>query len=113
MELKIIDREDNITQVALVGHLDTTATQKIDGRFQAATVVRGNPTIVDLSNLDFIASLGIGMLLSAARGLHSKGVGIVLAGPKGAVETTLRRSSLDSVLPIAANLAKAEELLKH
>ena len=73
MELSIIESNDTLTHVALSGRLDAVGVQQVGTRFQGVTASRGKPTIIDLSNVEFIASLGLGMLLSCARSLHGRG----------------------------------------
>ncbi|HET6349526.1 MAG TPA: STAS domain-containing protein, partial [Candidatus Krumholzibacteria bacterium] len=78
MQLTIIPRTDGFTQVALSGRLDAMGVQSVGTRFQNATAALGKPTIIDLTDLEFVASLGLGLLLSSARALHKKGARAVI-----------------------------------
>ena len=72
MELHTGESSDTLTRVALVGMLDMVAVGEIESEFLAATASRGKNTIVDISQLSFIASLGMGVLVSAYKGLKRK-----------------------------------------
>ena len=111
MELTIIPRPDELTQVAISGRLDAVGVQKVETRFQGAVSARGKHTIIDLSKVEFIASLGLGMLLSAARTLHKRGARAVIVNPQPLVLKTLETAHMTSVIPVVATVADAEELL--
>lgn len=107
-ELSIVERADSITQVSIAGRLDAVGVDKIGPRFQSATAARGRNTIIDLSEVDFIASLGLGMLLSAARALHNRGARAVVVNPHPLVFKVLEAAHMPSVIPVVATVADAE-----
>lgn len=107
MQLDIVERDDNISQVALIGRLDLHSLNDINLKFHAATAVRSQPAVIDLSQLTYIASLGMGMLISCAQSLHRKGHTMVLYGATGDVETALKTAGLDQAIPLVANLDAA------
>jgi anti-anti-sigma factor len=111
VQLSIIQRADNLTQVALMGRLDAVGVEKIGIGFQAATAARGRPTIIDMSGVEFIASLGLGMLLSAARSLHGRGARTVIVNPQPFVMKVLETAHMPSVIPVVSSVAEAEALL--
>ena len=112
VELSIIQSTDNLTHVALSGRLDAMGVQQVGIRFQGATASRGKPTIIDLSQVDFIASLGLGMLLSCARSLHGRGVRTVIVNPQPLVQKALEAAHMDSVIPVVHSVKEAEAALK-
>ena len=99
-ELKIIEAGDDLTHVALTGRLDSAGVPDVEPRFSSYVGARRKPTIVDLSDLDFIASLGIGTLISAARGLKLHGVKMVLVAPPEPIDKVLRAANIDRIIPI-------------
>ncbi|HEV3417204.1 MAG TPA: STAS domain-containing protein [Pirellulales bacterium] len=111
MELQIGDGAAPVSRVALVGMLDMVAVGQVETKFMAVTVARGKNTIVDLSQMAFIASLGMGMLVSAHKGLKRRGAKIVLLNPQPDVELALTTARLQEILPIAHSEQEAEQLL--
>ena len=111
MELKIGDSTESVSRVALIGMLDMVAVGQVETKFLAATVARGQDVIVDLSGMTFIASLGMGMLISCAKSLHRHGAKMVLLRPTGIVEEALKAVGIDQVIPIAHSLEDAYRLL--
>src|SRR5437016_3135842 len=101
MELHTGDSTDALTRIALVGMLDMVAVGEIETQFMAATASRGKNTIVDVSQLSFIASLGMGVLVSAYKALKRKGARMVLLAPQADVESALVAARLQEILPIA------------
>ena len=112
MRLETIPAEDTLHHVALVGRLDIKGVNDIQYEFQQATTVLPKPTVVDLSKVTYIASLGLGMLVSAAKHLQRRGVKMVLLNPTPLVRKTIETSCLNHVLPIADDRAAALELLR-
>lgn len=100
IELHTQDSSERITRVALVGMFDVLAVGQIETRFMAATVARGRDTVVDLSQLSFISSMGMGVLVTTYKGLKRRGARIILLSPQPEVENALRVARLQDLLPI-------------
>ncbi len=111
MELRLIEESAGKTRVALVGMLDMVGVGKVETKLLATLVGRGANAIVDLAEMSFISSLGMGLLLNAAKGLKRKGAKFVLLSPQPDVEAALRVARLTEVLPVARDEAEAERLL--
>lgn len=111
MELRENVRNDNITELALIGRLDVVGLQQVETQFFAFTAAARRDTILDLSGLEFIASLGIGMLISSAKTLSQHGARMVLVNPRPDVDAVLRMTGIENAIPIVASIADAEALL--
>lgn len=109
--LEVTETTDSLTAVGLSGRLDVDGVQGVELKFNALTAARKRPAIVDLSGLEFIASLGIGMLIAAARTLRGHGANLVLLSPGGRVEEVLRAARIDEVIPIVSSREEALERL--
>lgn len=100
MEMRTIDRDDGVTEVKLVGSLDIEGANAIDIPFHGTTAAAGKPCIVDAAELDFVASLGMRMLVSCAQALQNKDTRMVMLNPQEDVAFALQTAGLDSVIPI-------------
>lgn len=100
MEMATSQLDGNVTCVRLRGRLDATGADRIDVPFTAQVVAAGHPTVVDLSDVSFIASMGIRLLISAARGLDRKGARIALFGARDLVRTVLQEAAIDQIIPL-------------
>src|SRR5262245_46306772 len=107
MDMQVKDVEGNLTQVVLTGRLDTSGVGGIETRFLAAVVPPGKPVIVDLSRVEFVASLGVRMLLSAARSLGSKGAKLALYAPQELVNEVLEAVAVKEIVPVCADANSA------
>ena len=67
-----ITEEDGVVRVGLVGRLDTPGVDAIETRFTGAVCPRGARTVVDLSGVEFIGSLGLRMFITIARALSRR-----------------------------------------
>jgi anti-sigma B factor antagonist len=111
VQINEIHLDQNITHLALVGRLDVAGLHAMDIRFHGYTAARRKPTLVDMSGVEFIASLGMGMLISCAKSLQRHGAKMVLLNPTAPVEEALKAVGMDQVMSITHNLDDAVRLL--
>jgi anti-sigma B factor antagonist len=110
MEITRVD--DRITKVALKGRLDTPGVDQIENRFVATLVPSGKSAIVDCSGLQFVASLGIRMLISVARGMRQRHAKLALYGVPPLIQETFDTASLPEIIPIGIDEADALHLVR-
>ncbi|MBX9715004.1 MAG: STAS domain-containing protein [Burkholderiaceae bacterium] len=111
MEMLVTEIDGPLTHIRLNGRLDSPGVDRIEIKFTAAVASRGHNVVVDLSGVDFLASMGIRMFIASARALHLKGAKMVLFGATEAVLSVLEHVALDQIIPIAATEAEAIERL--
>jgi anti-anti-sigma factor len=111
VQIHEIRLDEALTHIALIGRLDIAGLHATDVKFHGYTAARRRPTLVDMSQVEFIASLGMGMLISCAKSLQRFGVKMVLLNPKGLVEEALKAVGIDQVIPIAYSMEDAQRLL--
>jgi|SoiMetStandDraft_2_1073263.scaffolds.fasta_scaffold314380_2 anti-anti-sigma factor len=100
MELEIKNQSDQITHVALRGRLDTAGVGEIELKFTSHTVPRGKSLLLDMSEVTFLSSLGLRMLLTVAKALGRRGAKTVLLSPQPAVREILSLSGFDQLMPV-------------
>ena len=69
-----------VRKVVLAGRLDTAGVDRVETKFGAVIVPADKNTIVDLTQVSFLASMGIRMLIATARSLSRKGSKLVMYG---------------------------------
>jgi anti-sigma B factor antagonist len=106
MELQMIDLGD-IARIALSGRLDTVGVGEIETRFTASVVPQARDTVVDLSEVTFVSSMGIRMLIGTARALSLRKARLVLFGAQPLVLESLGITGLDAIVPIVADESEA------
>jgi anti-anti-sigma factor len=104
--------DNDITHLALVGRLDVAGLKAADVKFHGYTAARRKPTLVDMSKVEFIASLGMRMLISCATALKRHGAKMVLLIPSGIVEESLKAVGIDQAIPTVHSLDDALQLLR-
>ncbi len=104
-------RVGDVTKVLLTGRLDTAGVSRIERTFAAEIVPLGKAAIVDLSQVAFLASLGVRMLISTTRALVGKGGKLVLYGANAAVREIIETTSLHEIVPVATTEAEAIALV--
>ena len=112
MELTTEQLPDGVEKIALAGRMDSAGTQEIDLRFTALTATRAALIVVDLSQVSFLASIGIRSLLLSARALSRRGGRMVLASPQPRVEEVLKVAGIDTLISIYADVGSACVALK-
>jgi anti-sigma B factor antagonist len=94
MELLSIQRGSNIR---LVGELDMSTAPELDEALRAA-VEHGGPILVDLSELRFIDSSGINVVVQAAMSLGGRGC-LILHGEQDRIRRVLDLVQVDGSIP--------------
>jgi anti-sigma B factor antagonist len=103
----VITDESGVTKAELAGRLDTANVNELEHHFTTGIMPKAQNTVVDLSNVSFIASLGIRMLLTTARGLASRGAKFVMFGANPAVMEIFETTALSDIIPILVTEADA------
>jgi anti-sigma B factor antagonist len=111
IQLNEIRLDDQITHLAIVGKLDITGLHAVDVKFHGYTAARRRPTLVDISGLEFITSLGMGMFVSCARSLQRSGAKMVLLNPQPVVEEALKAVGIDEGVPIVNSVEEGLRIL--
>ena len=105
------DNLGDVRRVVLMGRLDTKGVDTVESLFGAAIVPNGKNTIVDLSQVTFLASMGIRMLISTARALSRKGGKLVMYGAGIGVKDVIEITALTDLSPLASNEGEALDLV--
>lgn len=104
--------ESDIGYVSLIGRLDVRSVPQIEEEFQNTVVPPQKPLIVDLSGVELMNSVGLGLLIVASDSLNVHGIPVVLLNPQPKVERVIRMACVDALLPITHSLADALKVLK-
>lgn len=112
MELTTEQLADGVQKIALSGRMDSAGTEQIDLRFAGLTETRPALIVIDLSEVSFLASIGMRTLLTNAKALALGRGRMALAAPQPLVEQVLRLAGIDALIPVYADIGKACEGLK-
>ena len=96
-----------VRKVALVGRLDTAGVDRVETYFGAAIVPAGKNTVVDLTQVTFLASMGIRMLIATTRALSRKGAKLIMFGAVPGVMDVIETTALTDIIPLAATETEA------
>jgi anti-anti-sigma factor len=107
MDWKVSNLANGVTLVEVTGRMDVPGALRADPAF-AEIAEANDKVIVDLSQLAFLASLGIRTLVTTSKTLRAKEGNLVLLNPQPNIEQVLRSSGIDTIIPIAHDLASAE-----
>jgi anti-anti-sigma factor len=99
-----LDRE--IIRAKLVGRMDYAGATEIDARFMELAGLE-KLLLVDLSKVEFLASMGIRTLIMAAKVVKARGDKMVLFNPEMMVAKVLQTSGTDILIPVYYDLALA------
>jgi anti-anti-sigma factor len=107
VELEVTFSED-IARVKLRGRLDTPGVDQVEAKLSSAVLNGGSRSaVVDLSEVSFIASMGLRMFISIAKALRRQNAMIVLFSPQSQVDEVFNTAMLRNILPIVADEAEA------
>jgi anti-anti-sigma factor len=82
------------------GQLDSSTAAAHERSIQGLLAGGASSVAIDLSEVDFLSSAGLRVLLAAAKAAQTKGGKIVLISPKPAVLDVLKVSGFDKLIEI-------------
>jgi anti-sigma B factor antagonist len=113
MELAVENLEGGIKCISLSGRLDLKGTQEIDLKFTGLVAAGKQSVIVDMSKVEFVASIGIRTLLNNIKALQPVKAKMVILKPQKMVEDILKLAGIDMYAPIVHDQAAALEEVKR
>ncbi|MDP2411543.1 MAG: STAS domain-containing protein [Pseudolabrys sp.] len=105
MEITIEDLPGH-TKASLSGRFDTTGAIAIELPFNTLANER-RALVIDLSNVTFMSSYGIRVLLRGGKIAMSKGAKLVIFCPDTAVSKVLTRAGTSDLIPVYPTLSAA------
>ena len=106
MKIEAESLDGGIVKISLAGRMDLQGTQEIDLKFSAYAATQRS-VIVDMSAVDFLASMGIRTLLLVAKAVAGRGGNMVLFNTDPNVTMVLEMTGIDTLIPIRRSLAEA------
>ena len=94
-----IDEQDGTTRIRLIGKLDARGADEIEMKFILATKNSAR-VAVHLSELDYLASMGIRMMVTAGKASARRGAKLVMFNASEAVAKVITTAGLDEVVPL-------------
>ena len=111
MELKYSELENGIRLIQLTGKLDIIGVGEIETKFTGHCAGERPHILVDLTGVEFLASIGIRLLTINAKSLTSRGGRMVLLNPIAEVRNVLDVTGIPAIIPIYDGLESAEAVL--
>jgi anti-anti-sigma factor len=106
MRIEAENLDGGILKLNLAGRMDVQGSSEIDVQF-TSYAARQRAVVVDMSGVDFLASIGIRTLLLTAKAMSHRGGKMVLFNPDDNVTKILEMAGIDTLIPIVRSLDEA------
>jgi anti-sigma B factor antagonist len=111
--MSIITHDDvgaDLRRIMISGRLDTTGVNSVAAQLAELTAAPMKGVVVDLSGVKFLASIGIGALITSAKAVTARGGKMVLVvNPSTTVMMSLEATGVDDMIPVFESAAEAEK----
>ena len=111
MRLEVEQLEEGLTKVNLFGRMDIAGVDEIALRLTSVTAVDRRKVIVDLTGVDFMASIGVRAILQNARSVKLRGGSMAVMGASEFVAQVLDSAGVGHVVPVVPDLPSARSTL--
>lgn len=111
MKLEYSELDSGIRLIKLSGRLDMAGTNLIDKQFVEYCSGDNVFVLVDLSQVNYLSSIGIPMLISSAKAVANRGGRMALLNPQTSVKLVLDITGVANMLRIYKDLDTAKERL--
>jgi anti-anti-sigma factor len=93
------------------GRIDATNAAAAESEVLASLERAGPSVVIDLSQVAYLSSAGLRVLLVAAKSARGRGGKAVVVAPQTAVLEVLKMSGFDKIIPISVSIEAATQLL--
>jgi anti-sigma B factor antagonist len=101
MPITYEDAASGVRLIKLSGRMDIAGTGQIEVPFASLACTDMHNVVVDLTGVEFLASIGIRCLISNAKAQHNRGGKLVLfVGDNEQVARTLETTGIDALIPM-------------
>lgn len=111
MELQFDTMQNGIRILKLIGKLDIFGTGEIETKFSGYCAGQKPLVVVDLVEVDFLASIGIRLLVLNAKSIASRGGKMVIINPIPEVQHILEVTGIPAIIPVYSHFESAEAVL--
>lgn len=111
MELQYSELDNRIRLIKLTGRLDILGVGEIETKFAGYCSGESPRVLVDLSGVEYLASIGIRLLTINAKSIASRKGLMVLVKPTPEVRNILEITGIPSLIPVYEGLESAEVVL--
>jgi anti-sigma B factor antagonist len=111
MEIHYNELENGIGLIKLNGKLDIIGVGEIETKFAGYCSGDKTRVVVDLSQVGFLASIGIRLFMLTAKSIASRNGRMVLLNPSPGVRHVLEITGIPAIIPIYTHLESAETVL--
>ena len=102
------DIGEDLRRIVITGRLDTPGTNEISPSLHELAAAPKRAVIVDLSAVQFAASIAIGQMISTAQEVKARGGHMVLlVSGTSSVMMTLKMGSIDRIVPVFQYMQEA------
>jgi anti-anti-sigma factor len=106
MEIEVENHPRGVTVAVLSGRFDTTGAVAIELPFNTLATEKA-AIVIDLSNVNFMSSYGIRVLLKGAKIAKGKNGNLVIFCPDNAVRKVLNTAGASDLIPVHPTRAAA------
>jgi anti-sigma B factor antagonist len=96
----IIDKTEIITEIKLIGRLDSNTSQKLETEMIELINSSSKNILINLDELNYISSSGLRVFLLAAKSLDTKGMRLKLCGMKNYIKEVFDIAGFSSIFDI-------------
>ena len=109
MPISYHDIGENLRRIVISGRLDMPGTDSVASQLAELTAAPKKGVVVDLSAVNFLASIGIRALIISAKAVQQRGGKMVLVVSRGStVIMSIEATGVDQLIPVFNNAADAE-----
>ena len=111
MKLEYSELDNGIRVLKLIGRLDMAGTNVINRQFVEHCAGENVFVLVDLSEVNYLSSIGIPMLITSAKAITNHGGRMAFLTPQSSVKSILDITGVSNMIRIYKDLQTAKERL--
>jgi anti-anti-sigma factor len=111
MEIQFSEMNNGIRAIKLNGELDIIGVGQVETKFAGFCSGDRVRVVVDMSDVSYLASIGIRLLVMNAKSLATRNGKMALLNPNENVLRVLEISGIPAIIPVYASMESVEAVL--
>jgi anti-sigma B factor antagonist len=112
MQLNFTEFDGGIRRIDIQGRMDMDGTESIGTQLTYLISTEKALVAIDLSQVEFMSSIGVGVIVRAMNALRQRGGKLVLVNPQPVVSLVLQKTAIDTIVPVVRDWESAVRALR-
>lgn len=111
LTILVSKKKDYAYTVTLAGPLDSNTYQRLEEELAEITVERTKAVVLDMGGVDYISSIGIGLIMKTKKALEGRGATFAMVGIQPQIKKVFDAMKILPIIDIFEDMPEADKYI--